>query len=245
MRTLGMILIPLALQSYEEAAAKLAEDLAAAANGPSKVAVGDEYVKLLKKFPKKRAELIESASDAYGKAWPDLDAVWKTKTREQLARLYSSPQPATRPMPKGEWRAEGAVVSGERVRSGLSAVKITMPKGNADGYYIPLRTVLKLPAGAAEVEVSAWVLSDGTNNVNDDVKPTVTGAAGKLLYAQGSAIPLDLPIWTKVEKKIACEGGLTIEVQFDFLSRKGTVYVDDVSIKVDGKELLTNGSFER
>lgn len=242
MRTLWMILIPLALQSYEEAAAKLAEDLAAAATGPAKVAVGDDCVKLLKKFPKKRPELLDAASDAYGKAWPELDAVWKTKMRENVRRVFAGP-PGSKPMPAGEWKADQAALSGDLVHAGTAAAKITMYKDGATR--LQLTSIFAFPPGSKLLEVTAWVLSDGTNAATDGLQVQVDDGTGKILAAPGAMIDADFPVWRKLTHKIEIPaGGKRANVIFVFASSKGTVYVDDVSAKVDGKELL-KGGFER
>lgn len=215
-------------------------------NGAARVGVGDEYWKSSKKFPKDRLRFVDRANEAWATGWPMLDAFWKDKTRDNLKRLYASAAgPAVRPLAKGEWISDGAAVSGERVRSGVASARIPMPKGNEGNYAQPLRCDIKLPAGAKELEVSAWVLADGTNSANDDMKPVVTGAGGKLLSAAGTAIPMDVPVWTPVSQKLKVDGAVKVSVYFEFQSRQGIVFVDDVSVKCDGKELLANGGFER
>lgn len=201
-------------------------------NGPGRVGVGDEYWKAAKKFPKERMRFMDKANESWASGWPMLDAVWKDKTRENLRKLY-----CVSAFSKGN-------VSGERVRSGVLAARLPMPKGNEGNYHQPLKLDVAIPAGAKSIEVSAWVLADGTDSTNDDMKPCVSSGAGKLLSATGSPIPMDLPVWTRISQTIKGDGAQKLSLVFEFQSRSGTVYVDDVSVKVDGKELLRDGGFE-
>lgn len=243
MRILGLLLIPLALQSYEEATAKLADDLSKAETATAKVGVADEYVKLLNKFPKKRQELLDAASDAYGKAWPDLDVFWKMKTRERLARLYLPKPPAQAGNFTDGWSGpvDGAhkiSVSAERVHSGGGAAKLVpgAKARNARLLYTP--TVV---GKGKKVEFSLWILTDGTAADNDEIR----------FYLDGSIstrkIPKDLPVWSRISFEADTIGGSfeRANIEVVIFSREGAVYVDDVSIKVDGKEQLKGGSFDR
>lgn len=211
-------------------------------NGPGKIGVGDEYYKASKKFPKDRARFIEKASEWWGKGWPDLDAFWKDKTRDNLKRIYaSSAGPAGRPVSK-EWTVESVTVSGERVKSGLSAARVSMAKDG--GLHHAMKLSVNLSPGSKSAEVSAWVLTDGTDSANDDLKVLVAGADGKLISAPSSSIAQDLPVWRLVRLTVPCEGGAKLSVFFEFQSVKGVAFVDDVSIKIDGKEMMKDGGFE-
>jgi hypothetical protein len=215
-------------------------------NGPGAVGIGDEYFKASKKFPKEKQKFIDHANEWWSKGWPNLDQFWKDKARENFKKLYASPAGgATKPLSKPEWTGDGSVVTGERVHSGNFAAKMAMPKGNEGNFAQPLKTEVKVPPGAKEIEISAWVLADGTNNANDDMKPLVYGAGAKLLSATGTAIEMDIPVWRKISQTVSAEGATRVQVVFEFQSRQGVVFVDDVSIKCDGKEILTNGGFEK
>lgn len=214
-------------------------------NGAGRIGVGDEYYKATKKFPKDKAKFMEKANEWWAKGWPELDAVWKDKTRENLKKIFATPAPA-RALTVGDWKSvDKMVASGERVHSGMSAAKISFPKGNEGSWLHMLKWEGQLPAGVQEVVVTAWVLSDGTNNVNDDMKPHLVGPNGEIIYSTGTPIPMDFPLWKKLEVKVPAKGAVRLHLFFEFQSRLGTVYVDDVSIKADGKELLTNGGFEK
>lgn len=242
MKTLMVGLALLLQQGFDESMKKLADDLAAAPNGASKVGVGDEFVKLTKKHPKKRAELIDAALDCYAKAWPDLDPLWKTKLRENVRRICAGPQ-GNRVMPVGDWKPDQAVLSGELVHAGASSAKITMYKDGATR--LQLTAAVLLPADSKMLEVTAWVLSDGTNAAIDGLQVQVDDGTGKILAAPGAMIDPDFPVWRKLAHSIEVpKGGKRATLIFVFSSSKGIVYVDDVSAKCDGRELLKNGGFE-
>ena len=216
-------------------------------SGPELIGMGDEWSALLKRYPKGRTALLDRAGMFWAKGWPLLDEFWRKTSRENLSRIYvgQAGAGAAKPLSPGGWNAEKVALSGERVHSGAFAARLPMPKGNEGNFHQPLKLELPIPAGTKSLEVSAWVLADGTDNVNDDMKPSVSGAGGKLLSATGTPIPMDLPVWTRVSQTVSCEGALKLSLVFEFQSRKGCVFIDDVDIRVDGKSIFTNGGFEK
>jgi hypothetical protein len=57
--------------------------------------------------------------------------------------------------------------------------------------------------------------------------------------------PLDIPFWNRVVLKgVVPEGAVRAQVVVVLASKKGSMWVDDVSLKIDGKDVLKNGSFE-
>lgn len=239
----ALLLIPCLLQTYDEVVRKLSDDLATAATPQVKVGVGDEYVRLLKKYPKKRQELIDAASDCYAAAWPDLDPFWRMKTREHLAKLYTPVAPGRAlGLPDG-WSgpvdtSHRTALSTERVHSGGVAAKLTpgAKAKNARMLYTPT-----IKGAGKKVEFSVWVLSDGTDSSSDEVRFYFDGGV------TARKIPKDLPVWTHLVFEVdtvngAFERGNIEVVSF---SKEGAIYVDDISIKVDGREQLQGGGFER
>jgi hypothetical protein len=56
---------------------------------------------------------------------------------------------------------------------------------------------------------------------------------------------MDTPCWRKFEKEgVAPDGAIRIQVRIWSQHNKGAVWVDDVSLAVEGKEVLKNGGFE-
>ena len=238
-----LLVILLALQTADAEMARLDEyakgqpDIA-----PAKIGIGDEYYKAARKFSKDRLRFMDKASEYWAAGFPGLDDVWKDKTRENLKKIYSSPAGAgARPVSK-EWTVESVVLSGERVHSGLSAARVAMAKDGA--LHHAMKMSVNLAPGSKSVEVSAWVLTDETDSANDDLKVLIAGKDGKILAAPGAAIVADVPAWRLVKLTVPCDGGAKLSVFFEFQSSKGVAFVDDVSIKVDGKELMKDGGFE-
>jgi hypothetical protein len=233
------------LQSYDETVQKLAEDLAKAETASGKVGVGDEYVKLLRKYPKKRQDLLDAASDAYGKAWPDLDPVWRMKLRERLLKLYVPVVPGHGgSIPEG-WSGpvdgtHKVCLLNDRVHSGGTAAKLVpgAKARNARLLYTP-----EVKGAGKKIEFSVWVLSDGTTGEGegDTVRFWYDGTLSS------KKIPVDTPVWTKLSFEVTTIAGSTDKVAIEIVvrSREGFVYVDDLSIKIDGKELLPQGGFEK
>jgi hypothetical protein len=242
MAILSALLLVQAQGKFEEDIQKLSDDLAKADTGAGKVRVGDEFVKLLKKYPKKRQELLDAASDAYAKGWPDLDAIWKIKLREQLAKLYAPAVPGKAGgFPEG-WGGpvdgtHKASVTTERVHSGGAAAKL-VPGAKARNARLLFTPEVK--GTGQKVEYSIWILSDGTDSADDEVRFYIDGSV------TSKKIPKDLPVWTKITHEVETIGGSfeNGHIEVVVFSRKGTVYADDLSIKVDGKEQLKNGGFE-
>ena len=243
---MNALLLALALQTYEEATLKVAALAEKAENGPSKVEVGDEFTKLMGKFPKRRIELLDAASLWYGKAWPDLDDAWKGKLRDRLARLYA-PNQAGKPATLDGWggvlgAAAKIEVVGQRVHSGAFALRFT-PKNLKLGTIASSKPVA-VQAGK-KLEVSAWVLSDGTDGLSDGLKFVIRDQKDGFSWTCGEKIKSDSPVWVRISgETVLPEGSTSAEVQISFDSKAGVMYVDDLSINLDGKELLKTGSFE-
>lgn len=234
---------------FDEAVQKLSDKGKNATNGPMMVEVGDDAVKLAAKFPKKRQEAIDLASEWYGKAWPSLDDVWKAKLRDRLARLYAPvAQGRSGGIPAG-WSGSAdttskAEVSGSCVHTGVRALSITPSTSGklVDALGSP-SVVVK---GGKSLEFSAWVLSNKTNASGDKIQVQVTAADGRNVFIKEYPIQTDTPIWTKISETIVLADGAT-QARASFLtaSSKGFILLDDVSFKLDGKELLPTGGFER
>lgn len=244
MKTLlfALVLVP---QSYEEATGKITAAAEKADTAPAKVAVGDDFSKLISKYPKKRIELLDAASLWYGKAWPDLDDVWKTKLKDRLARLYAGFPPAQeRKFPCSGWGGmEGGKIDSLRVHSGSSALhfKLNRPAGGlAD---IGGTETFEVKPGK-EAEFSAWGLADG-NGLEDGCFIEIFDAAGKQLAQKGFVLKKDVPIWSRYAEKFPMpEGAYKAKLHVLLGSKTGDLWYDDFSLKVDGKEFLKNGGFE-
>lgn len=241
MRTLLVLLV---LQTADGEMARLEEWAKAQPdNGPGCVGIGDEYYQVAKKFPKDKQRFLDKANEWWAKGWPNLDQFWKDKTRANLLKIYAGPNVAGRPL--RDW-AQGqfakADVASTCVHSGAGAMRILPQKTNiglAEAVTLPL----KLTA-AKECVVSFWSLSSGTDGGETAVLH-VYDAKGKEVATGVFSIPSDTPVWTKVQTTVTLPPGAE-RANFIYLtsSKTGTIYVDDLSVKLDGKETARDGGFE-
>lgn len=224
------------------------QDIANTVTPVQKVTMGDEWVTAAKKFPALSRIFYDRASQWYSLAWPDLDLRSKEKLRIQGLKLAASRPPggARKGLPQG-WVGDGIlagmgtpVTDGAVAHTGSYSIKIVPSDEKVKNTFTQLKSdVLEIPPGK-ELEYAAWVLSNGTESSNDRL----------MLYFieknNGSVfIPTDLPFWTRVSGKLNIPDGAT-RVMLGAIqsSKKGNVWIDDVSIKVDGKEIIKNPSFE-
>lgn len=240
MKTMMMVLF-LALQTADQEMTRIEEWTKTQPDtGPGHIGIGDEYYKASKKFPKEKAKFMDKAIEHWSKGWTDLDPVWKAKTRESMKKIFfvsGAKKVAT------GWKGDKVTVSGECVHSGQFAARIPL-KRNADIGTDQFKYDLSLPRGVKEVVVSAWVFSDSTDENQDTLKPSLFTFKGEL--KQGATpIPCDYPVWNEVKCTVDATGCAKMTLMFEFASRTGTVYIDDISVKADGQELMPNGGFEK
>lgn len=192
--------------------------------------------------------MVGRAFHWYGEAWPRLADVDKARLRPRLrAALLSDRVPDVRGVrpPKG-WTScdegqKAAGVTTKAARSGRSSWQVVC--GHAAGeLYISLRADVPAKPGA-KYAFTAWVLSDG--NADGSKFSIQIHGPGKMLAAHEPAIAPDTPVWKKLEAGfVGPEGAEKIQVLLAVVGKKGTIFVDDVSLKAGGEELLKNGGFE-
>lgn len=215
-----------------------------------KVGMGDEWVKAARSFPALNRIFYDRASQWYGLAWPALDSIWKDRTRIQLRKILQNPtiaDPKTLVVPSG-WKAydnaqKGAPTS-KASRNGKNSYQVMGAKTATGTMVSPIEQAISVTPGK-EAEVTAWVLSDGTESVQDHVSLGFWGQGGRLLDAKPLNLRPDEPWWQKLSLKFTIpKDSILIRLQLVLDSKSGTVFFDDISVKVDGKELVKNGSFE-
>lgn len=222
-------------------------------SAPKKVGIGDEWVSAAKKFPALSRIFYDRASQWYSQAWPDLDAVWKDKARTQ-GRKLSAARPQGTPkkgLPQG-WFSDpnapgGRLVSLDGVVSHLGSYSAKMVPADekVPGSFSNLKTDL-IPVSGKSIEMTAWVMTDGTESGKDEVRVYFQDQMGRSLGAGvGAFVPVDMPFWTRIYAKADLPDTATrAQLAASLHSKKGNMWIDDVSIKVDGKEILKNGSFD-
>jgi hypothetical protein len=94
-------------------------------------------------------------------------------------------------------------------------------------------------------EFSAWVFSDGTDGGGDKFFFNVQDGTGKFLAQAEPLINPDTPIWRRVLWSVELPAGTArLGVSVMLNSTKGFIWVDDISILLDGQEALKGGTFE-
>jgi hypothetical protein len=216
-----------------------------------KVKMGDEWVNAAKKFPALSRIFYDRATQWYVKAWPDLDDTWKVKSRAQGRKLAASRPgaPSKKELPNG-WVSDAGVggkpssADGSIARTGSYSLKLAAADLKVKNSASIVKTEL-IPVTGKSMEVSAYVLADGTENVGDKIFVNYFDQGGVGVGTVLALIPTDVPFWSRVVLKAEIPNNI-VAVQFgvSMNSKNGGLWVDDVSVKFDGKESLKNGSFE-
>jgi hypothetical protein len=181
----------------------------------------------------------------YGQAWPDLTGPDKDRIRGCMQRVFQSASPVLKSAsaPK-EWAIDPAAKIGPTELAIHSGRKSLMMVGGKVRSTVLGQTVVLKPN--AECELSGWVLSDGTDGAEDELYAPGYSTSGKLVLHPKLAVVNDQPWWKRISAKFTTPADMAkMEVHFSLTSTKGVIYLDDVSLTVDGKEVLKNGSFEQ
>lgn len=246
--------LPLLAKGSDKGLAAIAQkDIEGATTGPLKVGIGDGWVDLQKKFPKNRASILERASKWYADAWQDLDSVWKTKMREQLKKLNAVPADPEKRIPNSAaptgWSALGDVygtfIDESFAHSGRKSLKVAKP-GNKDPSATNLAGTVSIPTkGAKKHELTFFYLTDGTDS-DINLQILFKDAAGKQCAKEGGMMLLsDEPWWHHVRVEIdSPDEAIRVAIAVSGKLKKGAGWLDDFSLKVEGKELFQNGGLE-
>ncbi len=227
------------------------KDLGPKDNALFTIEVADMWLLLEKKHKPFAARIRERALFHFAEAWPKIsDQVWKDKVRERLRTLQAKgPESKTLGPAPANWAptSPSAGIDRQYARSGQAALKIPAAdpaKKSAGGLS---SEQFPCPPGA-KIKYSAWVLTSGTESFDElrvKCRNAKQGVGEHLAMVTVKASP-DLPIWTKVEGELtAPDGTFSVEISFKKGNPAGTVFLDDLSLTVDGRELLKNGGFER
>lgn len=216
------------------------------------VSMADEWVNAAKKSPSLFRIFYDRASYWYSQAWPRLEGVWKDKLRERGRKLAASRPPGAskKALPTG-WVADPGIsgspstLDGNIARTGSFSVRLSPADKNVQGSISILNSNLIPVEGKKSIEASAYVFTDGTENGRDRIVIWFLDQAGNHISEVGSFYPLDMPFWSRVSLKTDVPKN-AVRAMFRVLhsSKNGSAWIDDVSMKVDGKEMLTNLSFE-
>jgi len=216
--------------------------------------MGDEWVNAAKSHQALFRIFYDRASFWYAKSWADMknEPLWGQRLRDQGRKLAVArpPGPLRKGVPTGwktdtrpkEWPQPG--FDGSVSHEGSYSLKFPAasadPKANEP--YTSLETDL-IPISGKVLELSAYVMTDGTDSGKDMLEIRFRDATGKEFqrYSAG-LIPVDTPFWSMIKTTHEIPTG-AVRVQFATVisSTKGTAWVDDILIKVDGKEIVKQG----
>lgn len=214
-----------------------------------KVGMGDDWIAAAKKLPALSKPIQERGAFWYGQAWNGLDGVWKDRTRAQLRKVLQNaavgdPKALLSPT---SWKLSDMTQKGalttKAAHAGRACYQVAVQKTT-----MPLSIALQqdvTPVPGSACEFSAWVLPDGTDAAGDQVAVTVFVQGGKPTSVQRLFVPADEPWWHHVSLKFDMpKDAAILWVQVAVASKQGNLFVDDVSLKADGRETVKNGSFE-
>lgn len=222
-------------------------------SGVKKVGLADEWVTAAKKYPKISNVFYDRAAQWYAAAWPDVDGIWRDRVRERGLKMSAArPNGAKRKSPLVDWPIHPGIAGAAWAldntvsRSGSYSAKLIPADEKVNGSASAIRSTLG-PVTGNTVDASVYVLSNGTENGADRVHLEFFDANAKqMLFNTISAfIPLDVPFWQRINLKgNVPKGAARFQIGASIYSKQGNFWIDDASVKFDGKEALKNGSFE-
>lgn len=232
------------------------KDLAPKTAPLDSVEAADLWLALEKKQPKLKIRLRERALSHFSDAWLRMDdGPVKVALRERVRVLQAKAQPANRvgAFPRGSFShlsgADcGAGLDREYAMSGQFSVKVLPPPRAMKNpiYKSWIRSEEFACKPGEKVAFGCWLLTESTEETNDYFVVRFLDPRGALLQTLGPKIKSDLPVWTYYASEATVpDGAMRVDMGL-YMSKetKGTAWIDDISVKIDGKEMIRNGSFE-
>lgn len=192
-----------------------------------------------------RAAGRERAVYWYTKGWSQTQGLTREKARTRLRTAAGVP-PASKPVGRAVgWNLTAtSTLEAGFAKSGKQSVRVAAPPGN--NLYGAVDTSRFKVAPGQQYVLSAWVFADGNSGPRDDLFLRLWAPGGAFKGQPGPAVPLDQPYWTRILQTIIIPEGIAeIDVSLQMRSKAGVIWIDDVSLTLDGRELLPNGSFEQ
>jgi hypothetical protein len=227
---------PLAIaESYLTGSTEIESNILTGASATEKVEAKKEAARLKPFFAAR-------AGYWYGRAWGSLEGKSKDHARDCLRKIFQTGPPRMTGSPK-DWTVSSDQKLGLTDVASHSGRKSLLMFGGKRGSPLGQTVVLR---PNVKYELSGWVLTDGTDSADDELyAPGFSTSGALILHPKMPALP-DQPWW----KKLSCEftapaDAGTLQVRFNVVSTKGVIFLDDVSLTADGKEVLKNGGFEQ
>lgn len=201
---------------------------------------------------KAKGRLKARAGYWYEQAWPLLENSQRDRLRQKFKGIHMNQSAG--PDRKGEiagWKNYGAGsaadLSGAYVRSGRYSLHAA-PNSKGDVVVFLASNDVRLIPGK-KYDLSGWSLTDGKAGGSlTGVRPgglSMTDADGKP-FQIGLSFPSDQPFWSRSQISFTVPKGIgDITFRLELNGKNGQVWIDDLSLMCDGKEVLMNGGFEK
>jgi hypothetical protein len=189
----------------------------------------------------------------YQTAWPFLEGAEKEAIRKLFYKISGTPPLDYEKLPKKKdgfpagWEFGGSMNTFPDpmfARTGKASGKI-LPAPNLPTRQASLISMQYPITPGKKYKMTAWVYTDRTD-ADGEVDIGFWTVDGKLFgFGGGPRILMDTPTWRRVEKEgVAPDEAIRIQVRAWCQHTKGAVWLDDVSLAIEGKEVLRNGGFE-
>jgi len=210
----------------------------------------DEWLIVAGKYPGYRMATADRAAQLHRILWTQASGLEKEKLRTKLRAIAGfSPQPSV----GGAFPSWTNIDALNRVfveqnfaHSGRRSLRFDRDRDSEKGLAL-VDYEEPFPAKPLkEYTLSLWVWSNRNTGERSYISVAWIDANGKFITFTEVPLTVDAPIWTRLTKSWTCpENAAKIDMQIG-VSYNGrcTVFVDDISLTVDGKEMVRNGSFE-
>lgn len=199
------------------------------------VEIGDAWSRASVKAGPARQACLDRMNHHYSVAWPKLSDLLRDQLRARVAKLYLPKVPSRGAKLPGALNGANLSVATDRVRSGGSSLKVAAKR---DGRLASMG-IMDFPLRGKKLDVSGWMSSVETDGAADKVKVAVLDAARKPLWLREYFVQANSPIWVRIGDVIDIpDGAVTLNLEILSNSTQGAFYIDDLSLKVDGAELL-------
>lgn len=213
-------------------------DLYANETKDQRVGLGDSWAELSKKEPAAR----DRALHWYAQVWPLTTGVEREGLRSKLRTITLKPGPNPKDssgLPP-DFNGRG-FLDERRAHSGSRSLLVLSGEKNVR---YPFKARMAFSEG--EYSISVWALTEETEIESSTLVVQIIHPDGKISHA-GPRAPVDQPWWKEVTAKFTLAPGDRVSAVFGVnWNRKGTVWLDDLSIRnIDGVEFVESGGFEK